>query len=177
MNITFGINAEELFLFNQYLFDNSGTIQKAFTKNRSLISLSPIPASIMIGYVKELPPTHMLMLLAIVAFTVSLPAYFTYPMFVRKNLRRRIVKMYGDGQNRGIIGEHELGIDADGLVEKTPYGEVRQGWDAIRNVVSYNDRTYIFISDANAYIIPKNATVQGDYDAFVAELQRIRNAG
>jgi hypothetical protein len=176
MNIIFGINAEELFLFNQYLFDHSKPIQKAFTKNRSLIAFSPIPAAMLIGYANELPINHLLMLIAIVALTVSLPAYYVYPMFVRKNLRRRIVKMYGDGQNRGIIGEHELQIDADGLVEKTPLGEVRQGWDSIKKVVSHNNRTYIFISDTNAYILPKNATVQGDYDAFVAELQRIRNA-
>jgi hypothetical protein len=176
MNIIFGINAEELFLFNQYLFDNSKPIQKAFTKNRSLISFSPIPAAMLMGFVNQLPLNQLFMLIAIVAVTISLPAYYVYPMFVRKNLRKRIVKMYAEGQNRGIIGEHELQIDADGLVEKTPLGEVRQGWDAIKNVVSHNNRTYIFISDTNAYILPKDSTVQGDYDVFVAELQRIRNA-
>jgi len=175
MNIIFGINAEELFLFNQYLIDNSKPIQKSFTKNRSLISFSPIPAAMLMGFVNQLPLNQLLMLIAIVAVTISLPAYYVYPMFVRKNLRKRIVKMYAEGQNRGIIGEHELQVDNEGLVEKTPLGEVRLGWDAIRNIVSYNNRTYIFISDTNAYILPKDSTVQGDYDVFVAELHRLRN--
>lgn len=176
MNIIFGINAEELFLFNQYLFDNSKPIQKAFTKNRAMVSYSPVLAAIVLGLVNELPPGNMFMLIGIVALTVSLPAYYFFPMFIRKNLRKRIVKMYAEGQNNGIIGEHELQIDADGLVEKTPLGEVRQGWDTIKDIVSHNNRTYIFISDTNAYILPQQSVVQGDYNAFVAELHRRKNS-
>ena len=175
MNIIFGVNAEELFLFNQYLFDNSKTLQKAFTKNRSMICFSPMLAAMILSLVNELSPLNFLILAGIVAITISLPAYYVYPMFVRKNLRKRIVKMYAEGQNNGIIGEHELQIDTDGLVEKTPMGEVRQGWDMIKNIVSYNNRTYIFISDTNAYILPKDSTLQGDYDTFVAELNRLYN--
>ncbi len=174
MNIIFGINAEELFLFNQYLFDSSKTIQKAFTKNRSMICFSPMLAAMILSLVNELSPGNFLLLVGIVAITISLPAYYVYPMFVRKNLRKRIVKMYSEGQNNGIIGEHELQVDADGLVEKTQIGEVRQEWDKIKNVVSHNDRTYIFISDINAYILPKNSVVQGDYDSFVSELQKLK---
>lgn len=172
MHIIFGINAEELFLFNQYLFDNSKTIQKAFTKNRSMISFSPILAAMILSLVNELSPLNALILAGIVAITISLPAYYVYPMLVRKNLRKRIVKMYSEGQNNGIIGEHELQIDADGLVEKTQLGEVRQEWDKIKDIVSLEGRTYIFISDINAYILPRQSVVSGDYDAFVAELKK-----
>jgi hypothetical protein len=175
MNIIFGINAEELFLFNQYLFDNSKTIQNAFTKNRSMVCFSPILAAMILSLVNELSPSNSLLLAGIVAITISLPAYFVYPMLVRKNLRKRIVKKYSEGQNNGIIGEHELQIDADGLVEKTQLGEIRQEWDKIKSVVSHNDRTYIFVSDINAYILPKNSVVQGNYDAFVDELQRLKS--
>jgi|GEM_PF-3280361 len=175
MNIIFGINAEELFIFNQYLFDHSKTIQKAFTKNRSMLSFSPLLAAMILSIVNELSPLNFLMLVGAVAVTISLPAYYYYPLFVRKNLRKRIVKMYAEGQNNGIIGEHELQIDVDGLVEKTQIGEVRQEWDKIKNVVSHNNRTYIFISDINAYILPKDSTIQGDYDNFVAEVNRLYN--
>jgi hypothetical protein len=176
MKIVFGINAEELFLFNQYLFDTSPAIKKAFTKNRALISYSPILAAMVLGLVNEQSPFNVMLLVGIAAVTISLPAYYIYPMLVRKNLRKRIVKLYSEGQNNGIIGEHELEIDAGGLVEKTPLGEVRQEWDKIVNVISHNDRTYIFISEINAYILPKYSVVQGDYDAFVAELMRLRSA-
>lgn len=89
-----------------------------------------------------------------------------------KNRRTERVtrKLFREGKNKGFLGVHELEINDYGILTKSEYGEGKIAWAVIEHIVSTPDYTFIFTGAAKAIPLPKSRVLEGDYDAFVAEL-------
>jgi hypothetical protein len=104
---------------------------------------------------------------SVVLYRLSLPYTF------KRNVRR----MFSEGQNKGMVGPHELELVADRLVDTTPYGEYTTVLEAVEKVVSTDAHTFIYVSAAGAHVIPRQAVDEGDLQAFVSAVQlRLANA-
>jgi hypothetical protein len=57
-----------------------------------------------------------------------------YPALMRWAAHQQLRMMYSGGRNKGILGEHELEICDDGIIERTPYNETKTAWAAIERV-------------------------------------------
>ncbi|MGD0572998.1 MAG: YcxB family protein [Sedimentisphaerales bacterium] len=79
-------------------------------------------------------------------------------------------KLFREGKNKGFLGVHELEINDYGILTKSEYGEGKIAWAVIEHIVSTPDYTFLFTGANKAIPLPKSRILEGDYDAFVAEL-------
>jgi hypothetical protein len=93
-----------------------------------------------------------------------------YPLLVRRSIRRRTLKLYAEGQNKGFLGEHELEVADDGLIGRSPYSESKIAWGTVERIETTPEYTFLYVGSVSAYIIPHNRIIEGDYRAFLTEL-------
>jgi len=56
---------------------------------------------------------------------------------------------------RGLLGEHELEIREDGLVERTDVNESVHRWAGFHKIVTRRRYLYIYVTDNNVHIVPR----------------------
>jgi hypothetical protein len=78
---------------------------------------------------------------------------------------------------RGFLGDHELEIRDDGLVERTDVNESVHRWAGFHKIATTSRYLYIYVTDHNVHIVPRRyfATEQ-EQRAFQDEIQRHINA-
>jgi hypothetical protein len=102
---------------------------------------------------------------------VWLVAYTMIGLVQRATRDRRLRRIYEEGQNRSLLGCHELELTAEGLAGTTAVSEGRVSWSGIERVVSTETHTFVYTGSGSALIIPQATVTEGDYRAFVAELR------
>jgi hypothetical protein len=74
---------------------------------------------------------------------------------------------------RGLLGEHELEIREQGLVERTEFNESLHRWSGFHKVVRTTRYLYIYVTDNQVHIVPRRCFVsEQEEQAFRDELQR-----
>jgi hypothetical protein len=81
-------------------------------------------------------------------------------------------RMYAEGSQKGTLGEHEMEVTEQGLVEWTDYNEMKSAWGAIQRIETTPSHTFIYVGPIMAYVIPHGAVTEGDLRAFLGELKR-----
>ncbi len=78
---------------------------------------------------------------------------------------------------RGLLGEHELEIRDDGLVERTDVNESVHRWAGFHKIVPRRRYLYIYVTDNNVHIVPRHyfSSEQAER-AFRDELEKHVNA-
>ena len=56
---------------------------------------------------------------------------------------------------RGFLGEHELEIRDEGLLERTDVNESLNRWAGFHKIVTTGQYLYIYVTDNNVHIVPK----------------------
>ena len=171
MNLKVNIAPQDIYIFNDYYFENSETIKKAVFKNQLFVGASPLVGGIIVPFINDMPLKHALILLVAVFVLISLPFYFLYSRYNKRRYRKEIKKLYSEGENKGIYGEYEYTIEEDWLLVKTAVSQTKQSWNSIEKIVQYKENTYVFISSIQAYIFPKASVVDGNYDSFINEIK------
>jgi len=78
---------------------------------------------------------------------------------------------------RGFLGDHELEIRDDGLVERTDVNESLHRWAGFHKIVMTGRCLYIFVTDNNVHIVPRRYFNSEDMlKAFRDELEGHINA-
>jgi hypothetical protein len=80
-------------------------------------------------------------------------------------------QLLSNGNNRGFLGEHELEIVDEGLIERTEYNESKAAWGGFDRIESNSQYTFLFVGPATAHVIPHNRLLSGDYKAFMTEFR------
>jgi hypothetical protein len=172
MQITFRLAMDDIVSFNTYVFATSPAIRRSFLINKLIISGTPLAVVLAQVYILRMPFRESLLFIVPALLFLSLPLYFLTPIFFRKVALRKVGKIYAEGENKSLLGEHVLRIEPDGLTEKTELCETKQRWESLEKIVTDGPRTSIFAGAVQAYIIPRQSVLAGDYEAFVAELRR-----
>ena len=80
---------------------------------------------------------------------------------------RQVRNFLKEGANKGMIGEHELEIDEQGLFERTAFNESRQSWACVERIERTETHAFIYISSMAAHVIPRDSATVGDFEPFV----------
>jgi len=167
MNIKYRVTIEDLYQFNDYFLNTSSDLKKIIVTNQMIIGASPLIGGIIAIFLKDISFKPAVIILLGLFAVFAVPLYLLYPKHYKKKYREQIKKLYPEGENKSVLGEHEIIIEIDGFTEKTHYNQNKQSWEAIEKIVHVENALYIFISSLQAYIIPKNAIFEGNYDDFV----------
>ena len=78
---------------------------------------------------------------------------------------------------RGSLGDHELEIRNEGLVERTDVNESVHRWAGFHKVVTTGRYLYIYVTDNNVHIVPRRCFASAqEQKAFQDEMRRHTNA-
>jgi len=74
---------------------------------------------------------------------------------------------------RGFLGEHELEVRDEGLVERTDVNESLHRWSGFHKIVKTTRYLYIYVTDNNVHIVPRRCFAsEQEQRAFLDEIQR-----
>lgn len=75
--------------------------------------------------------------------------------------------------NRGVLGEHELEIRDEGLVERTAYNESLHRWTGFQKIGMSRKYLFVFVTDNNVEYVPLRIFASdADAKKFREELQK-----
>lgn len=144
MKLKYEISIEDCVAFGHHLVKKSQTMRRAMRSGQMLWAACPIGGVLFIILYNKAPFYKALVLIALIGIIVSVPFYFLYPLYFRWQHERYIRKINKEGKNRGVLGEHELSIVEDGIVEKTDVNENKLFMGVYR-ADSVNRKSYIHL--------------------------------
>ena len=102
---------------------------------------------------------------------------FAYPLYYRWTIKRNVRKMYAENENKGVLGDHTIVIDPEGVTERSAVGESKTSWGGIERIQADDEHVYLYLGSLQAHVIPKRAfRSHEDAEAFVQLAQAYRLA-
>jgi hypothetical protein len=71
---------------------------------------------------------------------------------------------------RDVFGEQSLEVTSQGLIHRTPIGQVTVGWDKLGEVLVKDGYGLIFLSSSRAIVIPSGSVKDGDFGGFIEDV-------
>jgi len=91
---------------------------------------------------------------------------------------KRVKRLFDDGRNVNLFGQHHLLLHEDHVEVRTPYSQGTIRWEAIERVEQDEEYIFIYTSSLNAHIIHKRFfPTPGHAQAFFELAQRARRVG
>lgn len=88
---------------------------------------------------------------------VSIGWFFLAPIQWNRIIRKRVRKIYAEGQNRTVLGMHRLVLTPEGIENSSETSDTRTKWSAVEKIVEMERYYYLFVGAAQAHIVPKRA--------------------
>lgn len=154
MKIKFNFDMNDWMEFQKYFLFHS----RQFKKTLILATVTMPTISILIIYYKY-SLTNKLDFLIITVFSIfSLLWIFFYPKRFKNRSLKRIEALLNEGDNRSILGIHEIEFDENSITHIDPASKSIFSWKGIVKYVKSNDYYYLFNTSVSAIIIPIKKT-------------------
>ncbi len=150
MRLRYENTINDLLAFQEFHYAHSPTMQRVMAKQKGAAVLVVF---VLICLLPGKQSTAINIFMALVGAGIYA---LILPSIIRRNIKKHVLKMYAEGSNKGSLGEHELEIAADGLVERSPYNETKTAWGAVERIESTQEH--------------KNRLAEGDFRAFLAQV-------
>lgn len=168
MKIRYENTIQDILAFQQFYCAHSPTMKRTIATQRWAMTFVVFAAAL--AYYSHRFGVQSLGFSVLAAVFLSAIPALGWPGMIRRSMKRQAIKLYAERSNKGLLGEHQLEVAEDGIVERTAYNETRMAWGAVERVESTPEHTFICLGAGRAYIIPHNSIVEGDYKAFLASL-------
>lgn len=152
MTIEYELTTDDYIDFNMYHMDNSEKIKKTIFFQRYIMSLIlPIaPLIIILTTDKTFGEWYFSFVIVWAAWVIF------YEKNFKKSIKKKLLKIADKGGANGIIGNHKLTLTEDKIIEHKD--EDLSYEKSIINKVGETDKhIFIYISESNAYVVPKSA--------------------
>jgi hypothetical protein len=170
MRLRYENNLEDMVELSLYLFDRSPTARRTATISwwvfcSALLVLFFVSLNWLLG---ENSTTF------VAIFTAGLAAWWvcTYRGDIRRAQRKQLRKYYSEQQHKSFCCEHTVEIIEAGFIERTAFNENKYTWNGLGEIARTPNHTFIFTSADAAQVIPHDRIVEGDCEAFIAQLQK-----
>ena len=161
MKLAYTVALEDMVAFNDYHWQHSPFARRTRTK---LAIYTPLSIVIVLGLMSLVIGSWIYLVMGVIVAAIS--AAIT-PSRFRKHMRRAAEKCYTEGQNKGLIGRHEIEITGDGISEKNPTGSNSTCWAGIERVEQNPTHGFIYVSSNAAHVIPIASVTEGDFQEFM----------
>ena len=147
----YNLTEEDYINFNLYHIKNSETGKRALVLQRFLAPLFFIIISYIYSLISVMPflPLFLTFLVTSILWIIFYPKYF-YSLIAR-NAR----KMIKEGKNDGLLGNHQLKLTEEGLVDTSSNRETKVTWSGITSFKEDDEYFLLYNSSVSAYILPK----------------------
>lgn len=151
MKINYNLTEEDYINFNLYHVKNSKTAKKALNRQRFLSPVIFMISAYVISTFGGMP----FLSLFISFFITSVLWVIFYPKYFYGLITRNSKKMFKEGKNDGLLGDHSLIMTDEGIVDASLNRESKVVWSGIESFKEDNDNLYLYVSSVSAYILPK----------------------
>lgn len=148
------VAVDDLIAFNLHVLESSGTLKSAIRNGQLAAGLASVVVTILVIGVGTGSSVAGVLVGAIVgAITLAV-----YPGFARalskKATIRQVQEFYAANTARGNVGEHELSVGEEGIVESTEANRTHYQWIAVDHVEVTQTHVMIFVGPGLALLIP-----------------------
>lgn len=165
MYLRYRVEDQDLAAFARYHYQNSPVVKRRIMVWRWLTALSGFLIIAVLAYFLDWA------IYSILAPIVALILYFQIPRSIFKQLEKDIIKLYGEGANKSLFGEHRLTIKETGLEAKSKYSKTFIEFSGIERMGETMDYTFIYFNAMTAAPICRKSVLEGDYESFVNTLK------
>lgn len=151
METTTDINMDDIMAFNRYHLKHSSHHKRMLRINW----ICGFLISIFIGYLARDPsrPYSWAMNFAAATVVYSLVMLYLYRVWIWKQIREH----YQEGRNKGLLGQHQILLTPDALIESTEVNVSTTKWAGVERIEETADHILIYIAANQAHIIPKRS--------------------
>jgi hypothetical protein len=166
--IEYALREIDLAAFNEHQLSQTEAIQRLMRRYQVTVpGVLAITAFFLIFYFREAASAAFVGVIAILWA-------FLAPPFFRWRMRARMLGMYSEEDKARVLGKYTLRIEPKALVEITPHGEFRVGWNEVLRIEATKKYAFIFVDHQTALIVPRKTIKKGNLHDFVREAdQRI----
>lgn len=151
MELEFQLTEEDYVNFNMDHAKKSETMKKSILIQRILGPIIFMVAPFVITRFSDIPLWYWLIVFIILSFIW----FFYYPNYAEWEIKRRVKKMFTEGNNENLFNVRKLIVDGERLSEISAIGESKVSWDKVISLDESEDYLYIYLSSVSAHIIPK----------------------
>jgi hypothetical protein len=171
-SVTYTLTMEDLVTFNLFNFRHSPTIRKI--QRRALISW---PLTTFLCVLGVLLLTRLLPFwpalctaFACTVWTAGCMVYYQKHGYI-KRVRKLAQQIYSENKHPGLIGEHTLEVDSEGITHVNAYSRTRYAWGALERIETEPGYTYLYLG-SQTFILRHQAIISGDFKAFLEQISR-----
>ncbi|WP_347988284.1 YcxB family protein [Methylomonas sp. AM2-LC] len=165
LEIEYEFREKDLLHFNELRLANDRELQKKIRQNRLFVPgvMLAIGMFYYVYYV-DMMTTAYITLLAIVWGLSS-------PYFMKMDMRRQFFNKYTEAEKKAMFGIHNLTIEPECLLEKSPGGKHKTPWAEILRVEKHKEYVFIYVDIDAALVIPRETVSKGDLKAFAKQAE------
>jgi len=168
MKIKYDVTMDDLRFFNEYVWLNSPSIQRNMRILLLFIVTLWMSIAVYMGYLFGEWG---------VPLTIGSLACIGYALIFKKRWLKRsmksAMKIYREGDNKNMLGPHEFETAEEYLVARSQLSDGRIQWNGVDKIVETPTHVLIFLGAVSAYVINRGSVMEGDLDAFLAEVKRL----
>lgn len=169
MTIRFTLAPTDMGAFQGWWLQNTPEGKK-FVQNVVIRTCGLI--AVLLALIACLVPTLRLIILLEAVIGIGIGA-LVIPARLRKNASAQTVKMYSSASNESLFGERTLEINEGGILSISANATSLYKWDSIQMIAQSDTHAFLTVGTMMAIAIPREAVSEGNFDAFVAEAQRL----
>lgn len=166
--IEYELREEDLLQFNEMRLKDNKEIQATLRKNRLFVpAVMLLIAMFYYFYYSDLSTSLYVTFIAVGWGFVS-------PYIIKMDMRRQILESYGEEERAEILGDHQLVITQEHLLDKTPGGNKHKMlWEDMVRVEYVKDYVHIYIDLDSAVIIPVKTMKSGKLEQFSEQAEKM----
>ena len=151
MEIYYELTEEDYINFNLYHIKNSETAKRALALQRFISPLFFIIISYIYSLISDIPFLPLFITFLIMSFLWVI----FYPKYFYGHIARNTKKMIKEGKNDGLIGNHQLKLTEEGLMDTSSNKETKVTWLGITSFQEDDGYFFLYNSSVSSYILPK----------------------
>jgi hypothetical protein len=166
MEITYQLRESDISAVTEDVASRSPTMRRQLRRTLVAFLFSFCALSFLFWIVTDdIALASMMLFLAVLA-VLLMPA-------MTKRVRRRLVTaMVREGKNRALYLPTTLRIDRDSLTWTSESGSGHVKFAYLERVQQTPTHLLIYLSSRNAYVVPRDGVISGDFDGFAWDVER-----
>ncbi|ASF45427.1 YcxB family protein [Methylovulum psychrotolerans] len=168
--IEYEFREQDLIHFNELQFSKNDEIQHNIKKNRLMVpGVIFLIGAFYYFYYNDVQTTAYVMVIALLWALLS-------PKIMMLDLHRQILKSYTPKEKNDMFGKYSLTIDPANpkyLLEKSPSGKNKMGWDELLRVEYGKGYVYFYLNLTTALVIPVETVTKGNLEEFSEQVEKM----
>ncbi len=163
--IEYEFREQDLVHFNELRLKNNPEMQKKIRQNRMLVPAVMLAFGLFYYvYYVDMMTTAYITLLAVAWGIAS-------PFIMKLDMRRQFFNQFSKEEKKALFGMHQLKIEPEYLLEKSPGGKHKTPWSDMLRVEKHRDYVYLYVDFDAAIVIPRETVKSGDLKAFTKQAE------